>query len=358
MRAPPNYGQVYKLSGRRNNPWAFRVKTGEHLNDCGSVTAEYEYKGFYKTRRDAFEAREKYNAMIGNDTQGVSQLTFQDVYEQWSERKFRNVAASTVKNYESSYNKCKVLHEKNISDIRATDLQAVVDNIPGDSAKEKMKVLMNQVFTYALKMELVDRNCAQGVEVNKIEASNKHYKFSNEDIRKLWAVKDDDRAKIVLVLCYTGLRPGELLNMTRDCLDLDEMTMTVVDGKNKYSNRTIPIPDKIQDILTPNDEWAATVNGEHYTIDVEGRYRFMDEVWNPVLSGLGILVYTHPKTKEFQQHLPHDTRHTFTSRWKELKLDEGMRRKIQGHTGNGIGEQVYTHYDTDVLREEINRLDY
>ncbi|MBR6401464.1 MAG: integrase [Firmicutes bacterium] len=56
------------------------------------------------------------------------------------------------------------------------------------------------------------------------------------------------------------------------------------------------------------------------------------------------------------QHLPHDTRHTFTSMWAEKHLDEGMRRKIQGHSGKGIGEIVYTHLEIQTLKAELDKL--
>lgn len=33
-----------------------------------------------------------------------------------------------------------------------------------------------------------------------------------------------------------------------------------------------------------------------------------------------------------------------------------MQRKIQGHSGKGIGEMVYTHFDLEKMREELNKL--
>ncbi|MEE1357608.1 MAG: hypothetical protein UHG68_08625, partial [Clostridia bacterium] len=70
---------------------------------------------------------------------------------------------------------------------------------------------------------------------------------------------------------------------------------------------------------------------------------------------IGILEYTNAKG-ETASHLPDDTRHTFTTLWKEKKLDEAMRRKIQGHSGKGIGEIVYTHFELEKLRAELNNL--
>ena len=42
--------------------------------------------------------------------------------------------------------------------------------------------------------------------------------------------------------------------------------------------------------------------------------------------------------------------------WIEQRLNEAYRRKIQGHSGRGIGEQVYAHISDEQLREELNKL--
>lgn len=42
--------------------------------------------------------------------------------------------------------------------------------------------------------------------------------------------------------------------------------------------------------------------------------------------------------------------------WHEKQLDETMRRRIQGHSGKGIGEQVYSHIDFEMLKAELNKL--
>ena len=44
------------------------------------------------------------------------------------------------------------------------------------------------------------------------------------------------------------------------------------------------------------------------------------------------------------------------STFQEQRLNEGIRRYIQGHTQNGIGAAVYTHFDIDEIRKELNKL--
>ena len=69
---------------------------------------------------------------------------------------------------------------------------------------------------------------------------------------------------------------------------------------------------------------------------------------------------TNIKILEFMRLLPFvciiPQRHTFTSMWAEKHLDEGMRRKIQGHSGKGIGEIVYTHLEIQTLKAELDKL--
>ena len=55
-------------------------------------------------------------------------------------------------------------------------------------------------------------------------------------------------------------------------------------------------------------------------------------------------------------HRPHDTRHTCISLLAEAGVDERMIKKIVGHKGQGVTEQVYTHFDIQALQEAINRI--
>ena len=75
--------------------------------------------------------------------------------------------------------------------------------------------------------------------------------------------------------------------------------------------------------------------------------RLFSYIENPVCLFIPILQFCHDT--------PYDTRHTFTTMWKEKKLDETMRRKIQEHSGKGIGEMVYTHLDFQKLCVESNK---
>ena len=107
--------------------------------------------------------------------------------------------------------------------------------------------------------------------------------------------------------------------------------------------------------MSKNNEYLLTQrNGLRFKFDTN-HSQFIETYWTPLLLDMGILTYRNDRGEE-KEHSPYDTRHTFTTMWLEKHLDEAMRRKIQGHSGKGIGEMVYTHFEFEKLREELNKL--
>lgn len=103
-----------------------------------------------------------------------------------------------------------------------------------------------------------------------------------------------------------------------------------------------------------NEYLITNLSGGKFNFDTN-HSSYVDPFWIPLLKDMGILQYKNANG-ETAEHLPDDTRHTFTTMWKEKRLDEAMRRKIQGHSGKGIGEIVYTHFELKKLKEELNKL--
>ena len=106
--------------------------------------------GYAATRAEGLQMLAEYNNNPF-DTK-AAKMTFSDVYEEWSKRKYPTVSKSNVKGYTASYKACGTLYNKVFKDIRLVDLQNVIDtcgkNYP---TLRKIKVLFNQLYDYALK---------------------------------------------------------------------------------------------------------------------------------------------------------------------------------------------------------------
>ena len=53
-------------------------------------------------------------------------------------------------------------------------------------------------------------------------------------------------------------------------------------------------------------------------------------------------------------HLPHDARHTCVSMLTNAGVDERMIKKIVGHAGQSVTENVYTHLEMPEKLKALN----
>lgn len=362
MKLPNGFGNISRLSGKRRKPWRVRKTIGWTVDDNTKKAKQtYITIGYYETRQQALMALSEYNC---NPYEIDSRkVTFAEIYDKWSDKKFAEISASNVNGYKVAYKLCESLYDMKFADIKLLHLQSVSDksgkNYP---TRKKLKILLNQLFDYAVMNEVItkDRHIVEYLNIGKEEKSNKHYRFTDAEIETLWGwANGNEYVQVILMLIYSGVRPGELFNVKRTSVDLNAKYFTIEKGKNVNAARKVPIHDKtlpfFQHWMDKGNEYLITnLSGNKFRFDTNhGSY--VDSFWTPILDEIGILRYTNTQG-EINNHLPDDTRHTFTTMWKEKKLDEAMRRKIQGHSGKGIGEIVYTHFELEKLREELNRL--
>jgi integrase len=363
MRLPNGFGNVSKLSGKRRNPWRARKTSGWTIDEKTQKAKQtYITIGYYPTRQLALQALSEYNTNPYD--LDATKITFAEIYEKWSEKKFEEIDDSNVNGYKAAYKSCGILYNMKFTDIKLAHLQSVVDNSGKNyPSLRKLKTLFNQLFDYAVMNEIIskDRHIVEYVDIGEEEQSTKHYRFNEEEVATLWKwAGGNEYVQLMLMMIYSGVRPGELFNTKSSCVDLEARYFTIEKGKNVNATRKVPIHDRtlpfFEHWLSKGNKYLITnLSGKKFNFDTNhGAY--LRSYWTPILRDIGILEYTNEKG-EIAEHLPDDTRHTFSSMWKDKKLDEAMRRKIQGHSGKGIGEIVYTHFDFEKLREELNMLE-
>lgn len=358
MRLPNGFGSVYKLSGNRRKPYVAQKTNGYDANN----KRQYTIIGYYETKEEGLIALAEYNK---NPYSLQPKMTFAEVYDKWSERKFENISRSNINGYKASYKICDKIKDLKMTDVKLSHLQGVVDNSGKNyPTLKKLKIMLNQIFDYAVQHDIIsrDNHKVEFLDIGKATKSDKHYRFTDDEIKVLfkWAEKPDNiYIRLILMLIYSGVRPGELFNVKRDRVNLKERSFWIDRGKNDNAVRKVPIHDKVfsffEQWYNKGNEYLITqLNGKNFRFDTNhGQY--VDTYWKPILEEMGIYTYINDKG-ESKEHAPDDTRHTFTTMWHEKHLDEAMRRKIQGHSGKGIGEQVYSHMEFETLKTELNKL--
>jgi integrase len=350
MRLPNGFGSVYKLSGKRRNPWCARKTVGWSFDEIKMKSYPvYKFVGYYPTRKDAMIALTEFNA-DPFDLQART-ITFADVYAKWSDEHFESVSKSQVAGYKASYNACQCLHNMKMSEIKLDHLQHAVD-VSGKNTPslKKMKQLFNQLFDWCVKHEIVTpdrRQLVSYVDISKAGNPNpqEHVPFTNAELQTLWNHADESiYIRTILILIYSGVRISELLDLKKSDVHLDENYFDIVASKTESGIRSVPISAKIKPFF---QEWMQT-DSEYFLTNRNGekfQYRnYYDNYWNSILDQLGM------------KHRPHDTRHTCVSLLVAAGVDDRLVKKIVGHKGLGVTQQVYTHLEIETLLDAINKI--
>lgn len=328
MRLPNSYGSITKLSGKRRRPWMVRVTTEMVFDE---KTMKYKQKqtplGYYATRQEAMKALADYNS-DPFDLDALS-VTFDQCYQE----AHKSFSEGRRYNYEAAYKYLEPLKNKPIRSIKAAQMQKCIDACTTTQQRE-IKTVCRKIFEYALYAEFVDKNPADHLTSNNVEASIDRILFTPEEIK--YIEEADIWWKVCLAcLLYSGMRSKELRTLEPDDIDLDNMVITIRLGKNKSSVRQIPIHTH-----------------------AEGYFRQYKEegigFYNKTHNGFNKAISKNFKTK----HHAHDTRHTFTTKMRECGCDPLVLQRILGHTPETITERVYTHLSMDELRNNINLLKY
>ena len=345
MRLPNSYGSVYKLKGNRRHPWCVRKTIG--WKDNGQPL--YMFIGYYASRQEALTALSDYNK-DPYDLQ-LASITFDQLYDRWSEEHFRKISQSGITSYRSVYSCCGDIGRMKICDIKLDHLQRIMDGSGKNSPTLKtMKNLFGLMWDYAVIHEIITpdrREMIRYLDISKPGNPNKMNRqpFTRKELDRLWEMKDANTyISVVLIMIYTGVRIGELLDLMKEDVHLEERWMYIKEAKTAAGIREVPIAEKIVPLI---EQWISRscdhliCSGSDAALSY---YVFRENYWNPVMDLLSM------------DHRPHDTRHTCVSMLTEAGVDERIIRKIVGHKGQGVTETVYTHMELPVKLEAINKI--
>lgn len=227
--------------------------------------------------------------------------------------------------------------------------------------------ILRRSIRRAQKQLVIDRNDADLVDLPHAgQEPRERGAMTRDDVTKLLAyAKKTRHHALIAVSVYMGLRPGELMKLRWDHVDLEAGVLYVwrstSEGdttKTRESKRTLKIPRRALEALiawkTEQDAerkqcgpyWAehdlvfCYEDGRPYTIhNLRSRYYTVTEI-----AGVGRLS-------------PYKGRHTFAS----VLFDSGMETEriapLMGHKNSAVTEAVYTHLIRPVMHDAADAID-
>lgn len=340
MRNPNGYGCIKKLSGRRRRPFVFVV------SDHGRQKP-IEY---FTSLVDAQIYQADYNRAHGHRSLPGHKITFDELYHRWLPRHIDDTqpSQSAVDSYRNAYQHLSTLHGMPIEDLRYADYQRVIDDMRRHglsySSVKKVRSLISLLLKYADKIELATTNYAPLLSIGRNRPVRPHHTFSRQKINRLWKSVDSPGVDTVLILLYTGMRCGEMLQLEKADVHLRQRYIRITRSKTAAGIRVIPIHHRIAPLIEarmacPGDALICDDTGRSYNY---GRYC---TIWRSVMHLI-----------RADGHTTHDCRHTVATLLDNAGANETAKRRILGHAGGDITERVYTHKNLRQLRKCIELL--
>lgn len=346
-RLPNGFGQISKLTNKNlRKPYRALITVGKDKNNK-PIVKSLKPNSYFSTYNEAYEAllenaRNPYNEL--------KELSFIQLYEKWFDEKKNTIAHSRCVTYQATIKHLKDIWAMKLIDIKPLHIKDVLNSIDSSSTKKNAKILMNQVFDYAVENEIVDKNYSRLTKIyadlNKVE--HPHRSLTDEEINIILNNQNDPIAQMILIQCYTGMRPGEFVDIKLNNVYLEESY--IIGGKKTKAgiDRIIPIHDCIYPLIKQYYEYSQSINSDYLILNSHDSHM--------TYRNYLILFNQFCDIHNITDLRPHDCRKYFVTKAKEYNLDEYAIKRIVGHQIRDITESVYTERSLEWLKKEINKI--
>lgn len=243
----------------------------------------------------------------------------------------------------------------------------------------KIWILLCKTFKIAYSRRIISYNIMEDETLTKPISKIKPKKVEaltveeEKHLEKVLFSKDHKYNTILLVQLYTGMRIGEVLALSRDCVDLKNNTLTVYRTITRDKNdkvilgehtktynkktgidrgkRTFPLIPKVRKLLIP------ILKGKEFNMN---NLIFWDYKRNTFITDGEVNSYLdrlNDREKITKSLNTHKLRHTFITRCQEKGLPLVVIQSLVGHVkGSSITNEVYTSVSIDFMEQELEKI--
>lgn len=359
---------------RKDGRWEARITVGRNPS-----TGKQIQKSIYgKTQA---EVSRKLRELCKEVDDGIYKepvkYTVKDWAEIWLNEYTSNLKPLTVKQYTTYINNRIV---KNMGSVKLTRLDTpIIQRFYNQLTKEGLSPvtiknihsILHSMLETAVEVGYMRTNPSNICKLPKSE--KKQIKpLENADISKLLeALKGDKYESLYTVDLFTGLRQGELLGLTWDCIDFKKGTMYIYRqlqfNKGSYyftslkngKTRTIVLAPYVLNILRNQKAWQAECQLKSY-----GMWNNKDDlVFTNELGGHLTQNYTYRHFKKIVSNIGipdarlHDLRHTFAVSSLQSGNDVKTVQEALGHHTAAFTLDVYGHVTEEMRKASADRLE-
>lgn len=365
MRLPNGFGQISEIKNRNlRKPFRAMVTTGTDPDTGRPICKPLKPNAYFETYNDAYAALVEYNR---NPYELKEWITMNELFEKWHEYREPYLAQTTMRGYVAAWRYCTSVYKTKVPELKISQIKYCTDNgealgvdnlmhTPSNGTKHLIKILFNLLLDYAVENDIVQTNISRTyiMRTMNVPEAMHHISYTAEEMDKLWSNINVYGVDLILIQCYTGLRPQELCLIKKANFNPENWTITGGMKTESGKNRIIPVHSRIRDLVLKHYRQSTGEYLFEHTQDANG-----DKPGNPTLT------YTRYKSVLYRvikdlglnpDHKGHDARKHFATMAKEADMDEYAIKRIMGHKISDLTERVYTDRSIEWLRSEIEKI--
>lgn len=310
------------------------------------------------TQRECYEKLKKAKSptnvakLLSSQNVITNNITLEDWYKQWlTFYKIGKVKDETIRSYRSLFNAIpQNIKEMRMADIKLIDLLTLMQSLTSERQQQKFHDFMSMIFQKAEDNDIITKNLMRKVDKPKHKKEHSIALTSEQQNILIEACSKIENAEVVLVALYQGFRRGEVLGLTRDCIDLEKKKITINKAwlqrnefdttKNEQSVRTLPMFELTYNILLKHKDKKP--DERIFNLSIKQYETILGKIRQE--SGL-----TDLKMK--------DMRSTFITNCMNMNFPIHIIQSWVGHAlGSVVTTSVYTSHNDEADVEYINRI--
>lgn len=335
-------GSVYRESKSRK--WTAQI----YLPSVDGKRRPRRKRG-YETRKEALvglkQLQEQYSSQLVLTSGDVKLPTFTFFWNEFSHTDMLRISKNRQGTYRKAWNRLSLLHDKDIRDVTTPGLQHVIDAVNPDgqyySARD-MKNLLSKLYQLAMSYNIVPNNLAQFIRLPELQEQS-HEPFTLEEVNLFW--EDYDKGNTftgyILLMIYTGMMTGELLDCQKDNIDWQRREIVGAGKKTKVRKQApILFGEELEEVLRSLVEYS----GKSPKLVAMNKDRFYHQYYQ-TLERCGV-----------RKLSPYSCRHTTATVLADLKTSVPVIKAIMRHA-KITTTQRYVHTPDEALRRAVDNME-